>query len=152
MKLVFFAIPVCLLACDGNNNRTNTKEASDSLVATDSLEMVYNGMEITSPVLSKVYANDRFKNVTVEKVDGQTYKVQGEAQIFEANFGWVVEDGHSQLKQGNEMTNAGAPEWGEFEFTVEVEKERENSTLTMVLFESSAKDGSQQHELYIPLD
>jgi hypothetical protein len=152
MKLIYFAIPVCLLACDGNTSRTNTTEAADSLMVTDSVELVYNGREITAPVLSKVYANDRFREVTVEKVGGQTYKLRGEAQIFEANFGWVVEDGHNELKQGNEMTTAGAPEWGAFEFTVEVEKERENSTLTLVLFESSAKDGSKQHELSIPLN
>ena len=152
MKLIYFALPVCLLACDGNSSRTNTAEAADSLMVTDSIEMVYNGRKVTAPVLSKVYANDRFREVTVEKVDGQTYKLQGEAQVFEANLSWVVEDGHNELKQGNEMTTAGAPEWGAFEFTVDVEKERENSTLTLVLFESSAKDGSKQHELNIPLD
>lgn len=151
MKLIYLALPFCLLACDVNTNRKNTTETIDSLAVTDSIEMVYNGREITAPVLSEVHANDRFREVTVEKVDGQTYKLQGEAQVFEANFGWVVEDGHNELKQGNEMTAAGAPEWGAFEFTVEVQKERENSTLTIVLFESSAKYGSKQHELFIPL-
>ena len=151
MKLIYFAIPVCLLACDGSTNKTASTDTSDSLKVIDSLDMVYNGREVTAPELVEVHANDRFREVSVEKIDEQTYRVKGEAQIFEANFGWVVEDGHNELKQGNEMTSAGAPEWGEFEFTVEVEKERENSTLTLVLFESSAKDGSRQHELPIAL-
>lgn len=139
------------MACDGNTNRTNTT-GIDSLTLTDSPDVASGEGEISAPEPLKSYSNDRFKKVTVERVDGQTYKVRGEAQIFEANFGWVVEDGHNQLKQGNEMTTAGAPEWGAFDFVVEVEKERENSTLTIILFESSAEDGSKQHELLIPLN
>ncbi|MBK7232918.1 MAG: hypothetical protein IPH93_11830 [Saprospiraceae bacterium] len=49
------------------------------------------------------------------------------------------------------MTDAGAPEWGNFEFGIHVQKKRANSTLTLVIFESSAKDGSRQNELPIPL-
>ena len=49
------------------------------------------------------------------------------------------------------MTDAGAPEWGSFEFTIKVHKKRDHSTLTFVLFESSPKDGSRQHELPITL-
>ena len=49
------------------------------------------------------------------------------------------------------MTDAGAPEWGDFDFTIIVQKKRENSKLTLVLFESSAKDGSRQDELPIVL-
>ncbi len=49
------------------------------------------------------------------------------------------------------MTDMGAPEWGNFSFTVDVEKKRPNSTLTLILFESSAKDGSRQFELPILL-
>ncbi len=49
------------------------------------------------------------------------------------------------------MTAAGAPEWGKFEFTIDVEKTRPNSTLTLILFVASAMDGSRQHELPIVL-
>ena len=49
------------------------------------------------------------------------------------------------------MTDAGAPEWGKFEFAISVHKKRKNSTLTLILFESSAMDGSRQHELPITL-
>jgi hypothetical protein len=50
------------------------------------------------------------------------------------------------------MTDAGAPEWGRFSFTVEAVKKRANSTLHIILFESSAKDGSRQYELPILLE
>lgn len=97
------------------------------------------------------YSNQRFRNVQVEKLGEGRYRVTGQGQIFEARFGWVVEDGHSELARGNESTNAGAPEWGNFSFTVEAKKEKPASTLHLILFESSAKDGSRQHQLPVPL-
>lgn len=103
------------------------------------------------PTTVKKYANERFRNVTVEQVNAGEFRAKGEGQIFEASFSWVVEDGHNELKQGHEMTDAGAPEWGRFDFTLEVAKNRENSTLTLILFEISAKDGHRQHELPIAL-
>ncbi len=50
------------------------------------------------------------------------------------------------------MTEAGAPEWGKFEFTIDAKKKREISTLILILFESSAMDGSRQYELPIVLN
>ena len=101
---------------------------------------------------TKKYANDRFRKVTVEKVTEHKFRIQGEAQVFEANINWSVEDGHKELKKGFTTATIGAPEWGTFDFTIEVEKERENSTLQLVLFEMSMKDGSRQHELAIVLE
>lgn len=101
---------------------------------------------------SKTYANQRFRAVTVQKTGEDKYTIKGEGQIFEAAFSWVVEDGHNELLSGHQMTDAGAPEWGKFSFTVEVKKARPNSTLTLILFESSAKDGSRQHQLPIVLE
>ncbi|HEX8269096.1 MAG TPA: Gmad2 immunoglobulin-like domain-containing protein [Flavobacterium sp.] len=99
-----------------------------------------------------IHANERFRNVTVEKLEDNKYKVSGEGQIFEASFGWVVEDGHNELKKGFAMTDAGAPAWGKFNFFIDAAKERENSTLILILFETSAKDGSRVHELPITLN
>lgn len=99
----------------------------------------------------KVYANKRFKDVTVERVGENKFRIRGKGQIFEASFSWVIEDGHEELKKGYEMTDAGAPEWGNFDFTVEAVKKRPNSTLHLVIYEVSAKDGSRQYELPIKL-
>ena len=102
-------------------------------------------------ITEKKYSNERFRAVTVEKIAENKFRVKGEAQIFEANFSWIVEDGHSQLKSGFEQTDAGAPAWGKFDFSFEVSKSNKNSTLTLILFETSAEDGSPQHQLPIPL-
>lgn len=103
-------------------------------------------------VIVKEYSNERFREVTVEKVGDDKFRVRGQGQIFEASFSWIIEDGHNELKKGFQMTDAGAPEWGNFDFTIEASKERENSTLILILFEASAKDGSRQYELPIALD
>lgn len=100
---------------------------------------------------AKVYANERFKDVRAVRVAGNEFKITGKAQVFEAAFSWVIEDGHNELQQGHETTDAGAPEWGNFDFTVNAVKQTPNSTLHLVLFEASAKDGSRQHQLPIPL-
>ena len=91
--------------------------------------------------MPKQYSNERFKEVTVERIDENKFRIRGKGQIFEASFNWIIEDGHDELKAGFQTTDTGAPEWGNFDFTIAVQKKRENSKLTLVLFESSAKDG-----------
>ena len=101
--------------------------------------------------ISTQHSNKRFREVTVQKLADNKFRVKGQGQIFESSFSWIVEDGHYELAKGFEMTDAGAPEWGKFDFTLNVPKKDTNSTLTLILFEISAKDGSRQHELPIPL-
>ncbi len=99
----------------------------------------------------KVYSNQRFKDVTVEQIGEHKFRIRGKGQIFEAAFSWVVEDGHNEIKEGHDMTDAGAPEWGNFNFVVDVKKQRPNSTLHLILYEASAKDGSRQYQLPVLL-
>ena len=99
----------------------------------------------------KSYSNERFKNVTVRDLGNNEFLIEGQAQVFEASFSWIVEDGHEEIMQGYNTTDAGAPAWGNFSFTISAKKKRANSTLHLVLFEASAKDGSRQHQLPIPL-
>jgi hypothetical protein len=150
MKWLYVVIACSLFGCDGSVKETESAGPDSLSVSSDTLTEA--GSEHDDDASRrKVYSNARFREVTVQKVGENRYLIEGEAQIFEANFGWVVEDGHQELEKGFEMTDAGAPEWGRFSFTVEAEKVRPNSTLTLVLFESSAKDGSRQHELPISL-
>jgi len=151
MKAKLFIPAILLVAC-------NSSEIKPTPVKTDTLqsplepvEVIKNNPDTITPV-TKVYFNKRFKDVTVTRIDANTFQIKGLGQIFEANFNWVVEDGHEELKKGFQMTDAGAPEWGKFEFTIEVQKKRPNSTLTLILFESSAMDGSRQYELPIVLE
>ncbi len=122
----------------------------------DTLKTIPETLQVTKEakpevLLPKTYSNKRFRYVTVERIGQDTFLVRGQGQIFEANFNWIVEDGHEELKKGFQMTDAGAPEWGKFEFAINVYKKRKNSTLTLILFESSPKDGSREYELPIPL-
>src|SRR6476469_10152800 len=61
---------------------------------------------------AKIYSNERFHEVAVKMLAAGKYQVTGKAQVFEAAFSWVVEDGHNELASGHEMTDAGAPAWG----------------------------------------
>ena len=153
MKYRFLLFVISLSACNNGNETTPETTAKNDTVNVQPANIQEVEVEDTTASASEttVYANERFKEVTVEKTGEHIFQIKGKAQIFEANFGWVVEDGHQELKTGHEMTDAGAPEWGNFKFTVDVKKDRENSTLMLILFESSPKDGSRQHELPVLL-
>lgn len=101
---------------------------------------------------ANTYQNEIFQEVRVTKGDApNTYEVKGKARVFEGVFSYVVEDGHNELAKGSVQTTAGAPEWGEFSFTVTVAKENPNLSLLLILFETSPKDGSRRMELPVPL-
>ena len=59
--------------------------------------------------------------VRPQKVGEHAFLFQGIGQVVKASFGRVVEDGHKDLHQGFEMTNAGVPDLGKCKFTVNVE-------------------------------
>lgn len=148
MKFTIFFAALLLFSC--NNQSGEVTKTTDESISKDPVETT----TILEPknVMVEEFFNERFRKVKVVNLGENIYKVSGEAQIFEANFSWVVEDGHYVLKSGYEMTDAGAPEWGKFDFTLKVEKKNEYSTLHLILFETSAKDGSRQSELLMPLD
>jgi len=146
MKRIIFLLFILIISC--NEKESVFVENQEPIKTKDSIQPQKSDPSSTN---LKKYKNDRFRNVTIEKVNGNKFRVKGEGQIFEASFNWTVEDGHDELKSGYVMTDAGAPEWGKFDFLVDVAKDRENSTLTLILFEVSAKDGSRQHELPIVL-
>ena len=145
MKNLWILFPLLLAACAPGGNNT-VSENSDTLTHDTN----------TSPsapdtVSNKTHANERFRDVSVNRITQDSFQITGKAQVFEATFSWIIEDGHNELQKGFQMTDAGAPEWGNFSFGVRAPKARENSTLHIVLFESSPKDGSRQYELAVPL-
>jgi hypothetical protein len=141
-KIPIFIVVLCLaFACRNKSSerQNNVPDSSD----------VYDDDEERDTI--DVFSNERFRNVFVEKIGDSTFKVSGQAQVFEAAFSWTVEDDQGEIKKGHAMTNAGAPEWGNFEFETSIARKDSNSVLHLILFESSPKDGSRQHELPIPL-
>ena len=151
MKLAYALFAVILSACNQTAKAPGSPSNSDSMTPGAELNDKKK-LDSISASPTKSYSNTRFKEVTLEKTGKYSYTIQGKGQIFEANFGRVIEDGHNELQKGFQMTDAGASEWGKFKFSIEVQKPRPNSRLTLILFESSAKDGSRQYELPIPLD
>ena len=147
MKYTIWIATLLLFACNEQKNKDS--KTTDTSVFNDTVQI----SEPIDPEKENAteFANERFRQVTIEKKEGNKYQVKGQAQIFEANFNWVVEDGHNELKNGFATTDAGAPEWGNFDFTIDVQKTNEYSTLHIILFEVSAKDGTRQYELPIPL-
>ena len=141
--MIIFSI-ILLISC--NKGSKTIPQTKDKFPAKDTVKT-----GLSNAITAQKYFNERFREVTVEKINANKFRVKGEGQIFEANFSWVVEDGHHELKSGFEQTDAGAPEWGKFDFSLEVLKSNENSTLTLILFEISAEDGSHTHELPISL-
>src|SRR5688500_7410401 len=154
MKFLVPILIITVLSCTSKVN-VDVENKTDDTVSIDNTrtddmpgDTVYKDSIGISP---KVYSNERFKDVTVEKTGENTYTISGKGQIFEANFNWVIEDGHEELQKGYTMTDAGAPEWGNFRFSVTAPKKNPNSTLHIIIFESSPKDGSRQYELPILL-
>ena len=146
--LLFFVI--LAIGCN-NQGTTTTEQVNQDTISIDATDDPKQEIDTVSSGIGKVYSNERFKDVTVTRTGDHTFQVTGKGRIFEANFGWVIEDGHDELQTGHQMTDAGAPEWGDFNFTVTAQKKDPNTTLHLVLFESSAEDGSRQHELPILL-
>ena len=149
MRCTILLSLLILVACNNNESIKTTAKVDTLKNIPDTLQVTKEAKLDT--LLPKTYANKRFKDVTVKRIGQDTFLIRGQGQIFEANFNWIVEDGHEELKKGFNMTDAGAPEWGKFEFAISVHKKRKNSTLTLILFETSAMDGSRQHELPITL-
>lgn len=150
MRQILFLLAIILAGCNSNKQQNETINNIDTVkTPAKPTQNIKSKKPTDSLPATNIFSNERFKEVTVKKIDDHKFLVQGKAQIFEANFNWVVEDGHEELKKGFQMTDAGAPEWGNFKFTIDVQKKRANSTLHLILFESSPKDGSRQYELPI---
>ena len=96
----------------------------------------------------KVYQNKIFKEVVVTD-SGDKIIVKGKAQVFEGVFQYVLYEGEKVLIQDHYQT-AGAPAWGEFELSFD-KKLVAAKNIKLELFVFSAKDGSKQNPLDIPI-
>ncbi|TCK92692.1 sporulation and spore germination protein [Natranaerovirga hydrolytica] len=81
-----------------------------------------------------------------------TIVVRGLARVYEATIQYEFEDGHNILDKGFTTASEGAPGWGEFEITIDIEGEVANNTGSIILYEESMKDGSRMNELIIPVE
>lgn len=147
IKHTLILLLLTIFAC--NKSKSKQIETSTDAISKDT-------MQVEKPVkqseVLKEHQNERFRNVTLEKLENNNFRVKGQTQVYEATIKWTVEDGHYVIIDGFTTATIGAPEWGDFEFTFEAKKAEENSALTLILFEESAKDGTQLHSLAISLE
>lgn len=97
--------------------------------------------------------NQAFRDITVSGAQGN-YVITGDARVFEATIQYEVEDGHFIFSKGFVTASEGAPGWGIFTININISKEKlpKNGSLSLILFEESAKDGSRMNELIVPLE
>jgi hypothetical protein len=168
--LGFIIAGICLAACDAQEKQEN-RVTTDTVVSTTGtvktndtiateptdtvkekkVEMRPADTKADPPVYT-LYSNETFKNVDVKQTGDGRFHVSGKGRVFEGLFGWAVEDGQEELLSGNARLDAGPPEFGNFSFDFNVKKKRANSTLHLLIFENSAKDGSRIHQLRIKLN
>jgi predicted small lipoprotein YifL len=94
-----------------------------------------------------VYQNKVFKDVTVTQTEFMV-TVEGKAQVFEGVFQYGLYDNGKSILEDKYQT-AGAPAWGDFKFTFEKELIKNDSKLELFVY--SAKDGSKENILEIPI-
>ncbi|WP_010278396.1 Gmad2 immunoglobulin-like domain-containing protein [Paenibacillus senegalensis] len=100
-----------------------------------------------------VYENQAFRIHEITGSNGN-YTITGEARVWEASFVYAVSDGHDYLLEDFTTASNGAPSWGNFTIDLAIPQDRlpVNGTLTLEIWEASAKDGSPLHLLNIPLE
>lgn len=97
--------------------------------------------------------NNAFRSIQITGSKGK-YTVTGEARVFEAVMNYAVTDGHRYLLKKTHNLKEGAPVWSPFTLNIELPASQlpANGTLTIEIFEYSAKDGSQANLIILPLE
>ena len=79
-------------------------------------------------------------------------RVTGTANTFEANFSYELTDTDGRIVDENFVTaTSGTGTRGTFDFTTGRSTSRSTESATLIVFESSAKDGSRINVVEIPL-
>nr|WP_309100195.1 Gmad2 immunoglobulin-like domain-containing protein [Fredinandcohnia onubensis] len=171
-KMIFYMIVLCIAAFLGacnQNDQTNTPDVNEQ--ANETEEQVDNNNDeatqeeennevdeneqgpendVTPTNEEKVYQNKIFKDVKVSETENELV-FTGKAQVFEGVFDYAVYDGEENLFENHYQT-VGAPSWGDFEIPIEKELiANAKNEARFELFVYSAKDGSKENVLTIPL-
>ncbi|RFB14969.1 hypothetical protein DZB84_13745 [Bacillus sp. HNG] len=169
-KILFFitvlSIATILASCNQNNqsnqpddneqvNETeqpaenNNEETTQEEESVDETEQNKES-DVAPDSEEKVYQNKTFKDVKVSETDNQII-ITGKAQVFEGVFDYAVYDGEDKLLEDHYQT-VGAPSWGDFEIKIDkTTVAQPKNEVRIELFVYSAKDGSKENILNIPL-
>lgn len=152
MKKYLLILTVILAGCNSGNERdTSTIVANnpDSVAPADHTS-VDQPADTTSTVAAP-QSNDRFRDVTLVRLSNDSANLRGRARIFEANLSYAVYEQGKLMYENFHTTSAGAPEWGEFDFNIKVPAPSTDTGTYVMVYESSAKDGSRVGILKFPL-
>ncbi|SDJ44201.1 BsuPI-related putative proteinase inhibitor [Salimicrobium halophilum] len=129
----------------GDDSSSNEGDSDEGPSSENSSE----GEETTS-----IDGNDAFRNLELSGENGN-YTISGEARVFEGSFLYRVEDGHNELiGETPVQVDSGAPSWSEFSLDISIPESDlpDFGTLTLMLYENSAKDGEPTNVNYVPLE
>ena len=130
------------------NNQDNTDQEEENKEVDETEQNTDD--EVTPTNEEKVYQNKIFKDVKISESDNQIV-ITGKAQVFEGVFDYAVYDGDEKLLEDNYQT-VGAPSWGDFEIPIDKTLiAQPKNEIRFELFVYSAKDGSKEDVLTIPL-
>lgn len=151
MRIFILCSLLFLISCN-NNSDSSEDTLTNNQLSYDStpVEIVTPVWDTAVPVLNP-RSNQIFKDVVVERISEDSFKISGKASIHEANINWELEDGNNILGNGFATASAAAPNWGNFNFIVAAPKENENTSIHLILFEESMKDGKHKNNLPIYL-
>ncbi|WP_078410008.1 Gmad2 immunoglobulin-like domain-containing protein [Priestia abyssalis] len=122
---------------DQHQTNSETKDPADHNEQEETKTVENEAFKISAPIPNQTIHED--------------FTLKGTARVFEATFHYKLEDDqHNILAEGFITADKGAPEWGDFEVKISF-KETTSTNAMLTIFEESAKDGSPQHELFIPL-
>lgn len=140
-----------VLNYDGNTY-IPMKAVGDMLGASVSWNDAQKRAEIASGD-GKPVENSAFRGVKVIGSNGN-YTVTGEARVFEAVMNYNITDGQKVLLQKSYNLKEGAPTWSTFTLNIYIPQDElpVGGTLSIELFEYSAKDGSVINQLRVPLE
>lgn len=134
-------------ACNNSSNQNGNNV--DTLLLNDTIESGYKTLPDTS--IPKIYNNEQFKDVTVEKIAKNTFKISGATNIKDSIVYWAIEDGHDELQNGSIKVNDNKKTFNEFSITVTATKKNSNSTLQLILFKKGKQKDSREFELPVVL-
>ncbi len=130
---------------ESNNQQNETKEQDDA--HTTEIEMKNDN------VSDQLLENEAFRIEipTQNSIVSTGFIVQGQARVYEATVQYrLLNESGDILTEGFTTASEGGPYWGDFEIIVDWVDNGDTSG-TLLLFEESAKDGSEQHALTIEL-
>ncbi|MEH7385483.1 Gmad2 immunoglobulin-like domain-containing protein, partial [Bacillus sp. JJ1521] len=131
---------------ENNQDKTTQEEENNDVDETEQNKE----NDVTPTNEGKVYQNKIFNDVKVSDTDNQIV-ITGKAQVFEGVFDYALYDGEEKLLEDHYQT-IGAPSWGDFKIPIDKNLYAQHKNdVRLELFVYSAKDGSKEDILEIPL-